>query len=82
MQPLAALNGPLTPPRRSPTADFGVLVLADDALGSLGGMQEALPGQRAAVAELRVVVQQHQAAADAAQRTQTQSLDVQVLDGQ
>lgn len=45
-------------------------------------MQEVLPGQRAAVAELRVVVQQHQAAADAAQRTQPERLDVQVLDGQ
>lgn len=45
-------------------------------------MQEAFPGQGAAVAELRVVVQQHQAAADAAQRTQPERLDVQVLNGQ
>lgn len=67
---------------RSPTANRGVLVPTDDALGSLGGMQEVLPGQGAAVAELRVVVQQHQTAADAAQRTQSERLDVQVLDGQ
>lgn len=66
MQPLAPLNGPFGSSHHSPTADFGVLVLADDALGPLGGMQEVLPGQRAAVAELQVVVQQHQAAADAA----------------
>lgn len=80
MQP--ALNGNFGSAPHPPTADSGVLVATDYALGSLRGMQEALPGQRAAVAELRVVVQQHQPTADAAQRTQPKRLDVQVLDGQ
>lgn len=67
---------------RSPTADFGVLVFADNAVVSLGGMEETLPGQRTSVAELGIVVQQHQASADAAQRTQPERLDVQILDGE
>lgn len=67
---------------RSPTADFGVLVFADNAVGSLGGMEETLPGQRTSVAELGIVVQQHQASADAAQWTQPERLDVQILDGE
>lgn len=67
---------------RSRTAGFGVLVFADNSVVSLGGMEETLPGQRTSVAELRIVVQQHQASADTAQRTQPERLDVQILDGE
>lgn len=40
----------------SPTTEF--FVVADDVVGSLGGMEETLPGQGIGVAQLGIVVQQ------------------------
>lgn len=50
----------------SPTTDCEVLVVADDAVGSLGGMEEICPGQGTGVAQLGIVVQQDQTTTDAA----------------
>lgn len=42
----------------TPTTDLGVLVFADDAVGSLGRVDDTLPRQRAGVAELGIIMQQ------------------------
>lgn len=51
----------------SPTADLGVSVFGDNAVGSLGGMEQNLPGQRVGVAQLGIIVQQDQTSTDAAE---------------
>lgn len=56
--------------------------MADDAVRTLGGMEEILPWQWVGVAQLCVVVNQDQTSTDAAQRPQPERLDVQILDGQ
>lgn len=50
----------------APTTDLGVLVVADNAVRSLGGMEETIPGKRTGVAQLGIVVQQDQTTTDAA----------------
>lgn len=41
-----------------PTTDLGVLIFADNAVGSLGGVDNILPRQWAGVAQLGIIVQQ------------------------
>lgn len=64
------------------TAGFGVSVVVDDEVELLTWVEQSAPRQRRGVAQLGVVVYEHEAAANAPQRTQTERFDVERLHSQ